>query len=110
MTSREVVELIEQVDAAYPGKLKKTQDTVKVWYRHMKDQDKEKVLWRLDKHISRSSFPPTIHDLKEQVRPEHDKGVVTRMAEWQEKKSTGPTEEQLNEIRHILGIQQEQQP
>ncbi|MGJ9381784.1 hypothetical protein [Salipaludibacillus sp. CF4.18] len=102
MTSREVVQLIEQIDAAYPGKIKKSQDTVKVWFRHMKNQDVDRVVWRLDNHISRSPFPPTIHDLKEQIRPEHDKGVVTRINDWQKKKTTGPTDEQRKKIYEFL--------
>lgn len=104
MTSTEVVQLIEQIDAAYPGKLKKTKDTVSVWYRHMKNQNKDRVMWRLDKHISRSSFPPSIHDLKEQIRPEHDKNVVTKIAEWQQEKTPGPTEKQRQQIRQVLGL------
>jgi len=104
MNSKQVVELIEQIDAAYPNKLKKSADTLKVWHRHMKNQDYERVFWRLDKHISRSAFPPSIHDLKEHIRPEHNKQVVTKIAEWQQKKTTGPTEEQRKQILTSLGV------
>lgn len=79
MTKKEVVQLLEEIDAAYPSKLKKTKETVEVWHRNMKDQEAKRVMYLLDNHISKSPFVPTIHDLKDQARPCHDKGLANRI-------------------------------
>lgn len=102
MTSRETVEVLEQIDAAYPGKLKMSKNTLEVWYRHLKHQDKAEVHRRLDRHIEKSAFPPTIHELKEPNRPEYRKDVAEELRRLPQ--GAGPTPEQRAQIHSFLGI------
>jgi len=89
MKRLELVQLIEQVDAAYPGKVKVTEKTVELWFRHLGNQDYDQTVFKLDKHIEKSPFPPSLHELKEVDRIEHNKTYLNKMDRW-EAEASGP--------------------
>lgn len=89
MNRLELVQLLEQIEAAYPGKLKLNEKTVELWFRHLANQDYKRTLHKLDKHIERSPFPPSLHELRETERNEHNKSYLSKMDEW-EAQASGP--------------------
>lgn len=85
----ETIRILEQIDAAYPNKLKINENTADLWHRHLQYQDYEKTVFLLDCHIERSNFPPTIYELKETVKAEHKRFDMNKYEKW-EREASGP--------------------
>ncbi|QKS70223.1 hypothetical protein FLK61_26030 [Paenalkalicoccus suaedae] len=106
MTRNEVVELLEQINAAYPNKIEQTETTFNLWLRQMKDQTAADVFRRLDAYILVNKFAPGIGDLKRVERPEHNKNPLQKYEHWKSNASQGPSEEQKLRIREILSARE----
>ncbi|WP_096439073.1 replicative helicase loader/inhibitor [Alteribacter populi] len=92
MELKETGRLLQEIDRFYPGKLKLEPATVEAWYRVMKKQDYKKVIRRLDQFVVSSQYPPMIYDLYDRPRPEHNKDVLSQIAEWEAKADGGPVQ------------------
>lgn len=62
MKKSEIVELLKYISGAY-SRFTVNENTPVTWYDMMKEQDFEKTMVLLKKHISESKFEPTISDL-----------------------------------------------
>ncbi|MDQ0254491.1 hypothetical protein J2S74_001870 [Evansella vedderi] len=98
MDKKETALLLMEIDRFFPGKLKLEGATVEAWYRVMKTQDYKEVIRRLDLHVMHHKYPPTVHDLFEKPRPEHNKNILKQLADW-EKESIGtvPVQQKLQQ-------------
>ncbi|MCD8509945.1 MAG: hypothetical protein LRY73_08815 [Bacillus sp. (in: Bacteria)] len=63
---------------------------VESWYRLLVGEEFRVVMRRLDNHVRQNKVMPTIFDLVEKPRPEHNKNVLRQVAEWEEVANGGP--------------------
>lgn len=90
MNKRETALLLKEINHFFPGKLKTEGPTVESWYRVLKSEEYKVVLNRLDKFVVHSKLMPTVYDLVEKPRAEHDKNVLRQVEEWEEVASGAP--------------------
>lgn len=113
MNKNEVVDLLETIDAMYPGKLKPTdfKRTLDEWSAALEPFDESLIRKNLNAHRYVSAFLPTIADLVKK-----DAGVRTHVPDAQatqdflDRYKTAPetdpevVEAAKREIRRLLGI------
>lgn len=62
MDKKQTANFIKQIMGAYPA-FNPTPERLEIWSRLMAKIDYDLAILRLDKHVSNSSFPPTIADI-----------------------------------------------
>lgn len=90
MDKLETALLLKEINHFFPGKLKAENRTIESWQRVLAGEAYEVVLNRLDKYVLHSKLLPTVYDLVEKPRPEHDKNVLRQVEEWEEVASGAP--------------------
>lgn len=62
MTQTEVIKILKRIAAAY-SRFEVTEDRLEIWFEHLLEMPYEGVLERLNKHIAKEKFPPTIAEI-----------------------------------------------
>jgi hypothetical protein len=91
MTRTEVFELIEHIEAIYPGRFEVNEEKTNAFHFHLADQDKETVMKKLREHAKDNKFPPTISDLVERRKMDYElDDPLGKINKWEEEASGGP--------------------
>jgi hypothetical protein len=72
MTKQEVFNILVLIESVYTGYITKN-ETFTYWFQYSSEFEYEKVLSKLQMHIRKSPYPPTIADLTEVLHAtQHD--------------------------------------
>lgn len=80
MNKKEVLDLIQEIEACYPGRLKVDDGKALIiaWHRILKDYECTTIMDNLTNYIKFNRFPPTIADL---INPKSEKERYVPSAE-----------------------------
>ncbi|WHY75168.1 hypothetical protein QNH20_13505 [Neobacillus sp. WH10] len=82
MTKQELIKLLVLIESVYSSCITKD-DTILRWFEFCSNMDYEKVMIKLQNHIRKSPYPPTITDIT--VFTAESEDFSERMASWKKK-------------------------
>jgi hypothetical protein len=80
MTEDQAIDILERIGSVYPN-FDLYEKRILVWRDQLKDMPYERVLFRLNKHISREKFPPTVADIADYGPPKNE--FLEKVKEWE---------------------------
>lgn len=69
MKKEDVIEVLKDIKGAYGNKFEINEYTAEAWHRYLEDERSEHVFNRLDEHIRKETFPPSLKDLVSPKKP-----------------------------------------
>lgn len=83
MTKQEMIKLLVLIESVYSSFIPKD-DTILQWFEFCSKMDYEKVMIKLQNHIKRSPYPPTIIDIT--VFTSESEDFSETLATWEKKR------------------------
>lgn len=87
MTKADVVKLFKFIKSIYPT-FEVSQEKINIWSSVMKKMDFDRVMVRVNEHVTENKFPPTIAEIA--AYPPEKNDHLDKMREWEQEAAKVP--------------------